>query len=74
LEHQAAMLSGTEPRINCFACHVMPIAPFMSPHGAIILDDYDDYGGCRRATDELLTSHQQFQVSRQSGHVVLRRH
>jgi O-methyltransferase len=49
------------------------IAPFMSSHGAIILDDYNDYGGCRTATDEFLTSHQQFRVSRRSGHLVLRR-
>lgn len=49
------------------------IAPLMSPHGAIILDDYNDYGGCRTATDEFLTLHRQFRVSRQSGHLVLRR-
>lgn len=49
------------------------IAPLMSPHGAIILDDYNDYGGCRTATDEFLASNQEFRVSRQSGHLVLQR-
>jgi O-methyltransferase len=49
------------------------VAPLMSPHGTIILDDYNDYGGCRIATDEFLTSRRQFQVSRQAGHLVLRR-
>lgn len=50
------------------------VAPMMSSRGAIILDDYNDYGGCRTASDEFLAPHQQqFQVSRQSGHLVLRR-
>jgi asparagine synthase (glutamine-hydrolysing) len=49
------------------------VAPFVSSNGAIILDDYNDYGGCRTATNEFLTSHQKFQVSRRSDHLVLRR-
>ena len=28
----------------------------LSPGGMIIIDDYDDYGGCRKATDEFLHS------------------
>jgi asparagine synthase (glutamine-hydrolysing) len=58
-----------EPVAFCLAA----VAPLVSRHGAIILDDYNDYGGCRTATDEFLTSHHQFQVSRQSGHLVLRK-
>jgi O-methyltransferase len=49
------------------------VAPLVSSQGTIILDDYNDYGGCRTATDEFLASHQQFCVSRQSGHLVLRK-
>jgi asparagine synthase (glutamine-hydrolysing) len=49
------------------------VAPRMSPGGAIILDDYHDYGGCRTATEEFLSSSRQFRVARQSGHLVLRR-
>lgn len=29
----------------------------LSPGGFIILDDYNDYGGCRRATDEFVARH-----------------
>jgi O-methyltransferase len=49
------------------------VAPLMSAQGAVILDDYNDYGGCRTATDEFLASHRQFQMWRQSGHLVLRK-
>ena len=49
------------------------VAPLTSPHGAVILDDYSDYGGCRVATNEFLASHREFRISRQSGHLVLRR-
>jgi asparagine synthase (glutamine-hydrolysing) len=30
------------------------IFPFLSPGGYIILDDYNDWGGCKKATDEFL--------------------
>lgn len=49
------------------------VAPLTSPQGAIILDDYSDYGGCRTATDEFLAANSQFRKSRHSGHLVLRR-
>lgn len=29
----------------------------LSPGGIVILDDYNDYGGCRRATDAFLADH-----------------
>jgi O-methyltransferase len=47
------------------------VAPLTAPQGAIILDDYSDYGGCRTATDEFLDAHLDFRISRQSGHLVL---
>lgn len=37
-------------------------AQFLQPGGIIILDDYNDYGGCKRATDEFLISHPQFRL------------
>ncbi len=58
-----------EPVKFCLAA----VALLTSPGGSIILDDYNDYGGCRAATDEFLASNRQFYVSRQSGHLVLRR-
>lgn len=47
------------------------VAPLTSPDGAIILDDYSDYGGCRIAIDEFLAENRQFRISRHSGHLVL---
>jgi asparagine synthase (glutamine-hydrolysing) len=32
----------------------------LSPEGAIVIDDYADYGGCRTATDEFLAAHHSF--------------
>lgn len=34
------------------------IAPHLSRGGAMVLDDYDDYGGCRDAADAFLAEHQ----------------
>lgn len=33
------------------------ILPRLASGGVVILDDYHDYGGCRRATDEFLAEH-----------------
>ena len=32
------------------------IFPFLSPGGCIVLDDYHDWGGCKKATDEFLAT------------------
>jgi len=50
------------------------LAPQVSPGGFIVLDDYFDYGGCAKATDEFVAAHDQFEVDR-SGHslVLVRR-
>jgi hypothetical protein len=39
-----------EPVITC----LKRIFPYLIPGGSIILDDYYDWGGCRKATDEFL--------------------
>ncbi len=41
-----------EPVLTCLE----RIAPNLSIGGSIILDDYNDWGGCRKATDEFLAS------------------
>jgi asparagine synthase (glutamine-hydrolysing) len=41
--------------------------------GFMILDDYNDYGGCRKAADEFLSMHPQFTLVRTLPHAVIRR-
>jgi O-methyltransferase len=41
------------------------LAENLAPGGAIVLDDYNDYGGCRTAVDEFLASRSDFSI--QSG-------
>ena len=41
--------------------------------GFLILDDYNDYGGCRKAVDEFLVADPRFELVRTSPHAVLRR-
>ena len=41
--------------------------------GFIILDDYNDYGGCRKATDEFLAVHPQLKLVRTLPHAVIRK-
>lgn len=36
------------------------VAERMPPGGVILLDDYNDYGGCRTATDEFLVANRDF--------------
>jgi O-methyltransferase len=45
----------------------------LSPGGAIILDDYNDYGGCRLATLEFLAQHDDIEVRSASSNAVLYR-
>lgn len=45
----------------------------LSPGGLMILDDYNDYGGCRRATHEFLEARPQFCLERTAPHAVVRR-
>jgi O-methyltransferase len=41
--------------------------------GFLILDDYNDYGGCRKAADEFLAADPRFELVRTLPHAVLRR-
>lgn len=47
------------------------IYPHLSEGGFIILDDYNDYGGCRRATDASLNRHPDMELRSTSGNAVL---
>jgi asparagine synthase (glutamine-hydrolysing) len=48
------------------------IAPRLAPGGLILLDDYHDYGGCARATDEFLNANSDF-VLDDGPNVILQR-
>lgn len=48
-------------------------APHISCGGYIIIDDYNDYEGCRKASDDFLTSHPEFEIVRLKPHAVIRR-
>jgi O-methyltransferase len=47
------------------------IAPHVQPGARIILDDYYDFGGCKKATDEFLAGTPGFKIVREAQHVVL---
>lgn len=49
------------------------IWPHLSPGGYVVLDDYEDYGGCRKATDEFVEAHPEAEVVARAPHFVLRR-
>jgi O-methyltransferase len=47
------------------------IAPHLQPGARVILDDYYDYSGCKKATDEFTSKVPGFSVVRNPGHMVL---
>jgi O-methyltransferase len=47
------------------------VAPRLSPGGIIILDDYNDWPGCKMATDVFCTRHPELEVKRTHPHCVL---
>ncbi len=49
------------------------IHPHLAPGGFIVLDDYNDYGGCRRASDEFLARHADMELRSAATNAVLRR-
>ena len=48
-------------------------ADVLPPGGFLVLDDYNDYGGCRKAVDEFVAADLRFELLRTSPHAVLRR-
>lgn len=49
------------------------IYPQLSKGGFVVLDDYNDYTGCRTATDGFLLAHGDLEVVRARPHLVARR-
>jgi O-methyltransferase len=49
------------------------IVPRLSRGAHVILDDYNDYGGCRRATDEFMTGARDLEILARAPNFVLRR-
>lgn len=47
--------------------------PLLSPGGYIVLDDYNDYSGCRIATDSFLAAHEDLEIVKGEPNLVLRR-
>lgn len=47
------------------------IYPVLSPGGIIVIDDYFRYGGCKKATDEFLSSHRDLKTVVASEHLIL---
>jgi len=47
--------------------------PHLSPNALVIIDDYNDYRGCRRATDEFLRDHPELTLIATHPHAILRR-
>ena len=48
------------------------VAQKMSPGGVILIDDYHDYGGCRTAVEEFLSSHREY-IFEDGANPILRR-
>ncbi|KAA5609792.1 TylF/MycF/NovP-related O-methyltransferase [Rhodovastum atsumiense] len=49
------------------------LLPRLSPGAAIVIDDYEDYGGCRSATDAFLAAHPEMEMMATSPNALLRR-
>ena len=49
------------------------IHPLLSNGAYVVLDDYNDYTGCRIATDDFLLTHEDLEVVKAHPHLVARR-
>jgi O-methyltransferase len=58
-----------EPVQTCLA----RIEPWLAPGGRIVLDDFNDYGGCRRAVEELMEADSRWQIVAAGENVVIGR-
>lgn len=59
-----------DPVAYCLAA----VADMVASGGAIIVDDYNDYGGCRTAVLEFLAARSDFVICDNESNLVLRRH
>lgn len=50
------------------------IAPRLSPGGIMVLDDYNDYEGCKKAADEFQAANPGYEFTRLRPHAVLTKH
>ena len=48
------------------------VADKIAPGGVIVMDDYNDYGGCRTATNEFLSERPKYKISRNYGNLIIR--
>ena len=58
-----------EPVLFCLET----VAPNLANGGVIIVDDYNDFEGCRKATDHFLTQNPEFQIEMRRPHAVIKR-
>ena len=49
------------------------IYPVLSIKGYLVLDDYYDYGGCKKAVDEFLQNHHNLVIVKSQGNLVLQK-
>lgn len=49
------------------------VSPVLSNGGVIILDDYNDFGGCREAADKILAADKSLNLERNQPHAVIRK-
>lgn len=50
---------------------VESVAPHLSRGGVMIIDDYNDYAGCRKAIDEIVAARTDLRLKKTSPHAVL---
>jgi len=48
-------------------------AEVLSPGGLMILEDYNDYDGCRKAADKFLAANSPYELVRSMPHAIIRR-
>jgi asparagine synthase (glutamine-hydrolysing) len=49
------------------------IYPILSIQGYLVLDDYYDYGGCKKAVDEFLITHENLVIVKSEANLVLQK-
>lgn len=52
---------------------VETLAPSLPPGGVLVIDDYNDYVGCRKAIDEILVARADLRLTKTQPHAILRK-